>query len=300
MEYQSLLHKKLLDGNFVYTAETTPPDSADQEVILTKTKPLKYIADAVNLTDSPGAKVHMSALTAAIILAQNDIEPILQLTVRDRNRLALQGDLVGASALGVHNILCLSGDDPKIGDQPETIAVNDIDSLTLVATADLMRRKGKFPSGRLIEPPPKLCIGGAEVPTEGKPNTEKILNKIKVGINFFQTQYVFDKKILKEYMKVLDDVGILEKTFFIIGLGPFTSAKSAIWMNNNLFGVNVPDKIIKRLEQSKDEKEESKKICLELIHHFKEINGVMGIHLMGHNKEEIIAEIIQESRKNNN
>ena len=300
MEYQSLLHKKLLDGNFVYTAETTPPDSADQEVILTKTKPLKYIADAVNLTDSPGAKVHMSALTAAIILAQNDIEPILQLTVRDRNRLALQGDLVGASALGVHNILCLSGDDPKIGDQPETIAVNDIDSLTLVATADLMRRKGKFPSGRLIEPPPKLFIGGAEVPTEGKPNTEKILNKIKTGINFFQTQYVFDKKILKEYMKVLDDVGILEKTFFIIGLGPFTSAKSAKWMNNNLFGVNVPEKIIKRLEQSKDEKEESKKICLELIHHFKEINGVKGVHLMGHNKEEIIAEIIQESRKNNN
>ncbi|MCH2544599.1 MAG: methylenetetrahydrofolate reductase [Alphaproteobacteria bacterium] len=300
MEYQSLFHKKLLDGNFVYTAETTPPDSADQEVILTKTKPLKYIADAVNLTDSPGAKVHMSALTAAIILAQNDIEPILQLTVRDRNRLALQGDLVGASALGVHNILCLSGDDPKIGDQPETIAVNDIDSLTLVATADLMRRKGKFPSGRLIEPPPKFCIGGAEVPTEGKPNTEKILNKIKTGINFFQTQYVFDKKILKEYMKVLGDVGILEKTFFIIGLGPFTSAKSAKWMNNNLFGVNVPDKIIKRLEQSKDEKEESKKICLELIHHFKEINGVMGVHLMGHNKEEIIAEIIQESRKNKN
>ena len=300
MEYQSLFHKKLLDGNFVYTAETTPPDSADQEVILTKTKPLKYIADAVNLTDSPGAKVHMSALTAAIFLAQNDIEPILQLTVRDRNRLALQGDLVGASALGVHNILCLSGDDPKIGDQPETIAVNDIDSLTLVATADLMRRKGKFPSGRLIEPPPKFCIGGAEVPTEGKPNTEKILNKIKTGINFFQTQYVFDKKILKEYMKVLDDVGILEKTFFIIGLGPFTSAKSAKWMNNNLFGVNVPDKIIKRLEQSKDEKEESKKICLELIHHFKEINGVMGVHLMGHNKEEIIAEIIQESRKNKN
>ncbi len=181
MKYQSVLHNKLLDGNFVYTAETTPPDSSDQEVLLKKTKPLKYIADAVNLTDSPCAKVHMSSLTAAIILAQNDIEPILQLTVRDRNRLALQGDLVGASALGVHNILCLSGDDPKIGDQPETIAVNDIDSLTLVATADMMRRERKFPSGRLIEPPPKLCIGGAEVPTKEKPNTEKILTKIKIG-----------------------------------------------------------------------------------------------------------------------
>ena len=127
MEYQSLLHKKLHAGNFVFTAETTPPDASDKEVLLKKVKPLKDIADAINVTDSPGAKVHMSALTAAIILAQNDIDPILQLTVRDRNRLAIQGDLVGASALGVHNILCLSGDDPKVGDQPETKAAKDID-----------------------------------------------------------------------------------------------------------------------------------------------------------------------------
>ena len=252
------------------------------------------------MTDSPGAKVHMSALTAAIILIQNGIEPILQLTVRDRNRLALQGDLVGASALGVHNILCLSGDDPKIGDQPDTVAVNDIDSLTLIATANMMRNERKFPSGRIIDPPPELCIGSAEVPTTGNPNPEKILNKINTGVDFFQTQYVFDEKLLEEYMKVLEDVGILEKTFFIIGLGPFTSAKSAKWMNDNLFGVNIPNKILKRLEQSKDQKNESKKICLELIHHFKEINGVAGVHLMGHNKEEIISEIIQESRKNNN
>tara|TARA_B100002003_G_scaffold193839_1_gene183381 strand:- start:46 stop:777 length:732 start_codon:yes stop_codon:yes gene_type:complete len=242
----------------------------------------------------------MSALTAAIILIQNGIEPILQLTVRDRNRLALQGDLVGASALGVHNILCLSGDDPKIGDQPDTVAVNDIDSLTLIATANMMRNERKFPSGRIIDPPPKLCIGSAEVPTTGKPNPEKILNKIKTGVNFFQTQYVFDEKLLKEYMKVLEDVGILEKTFFIIGLGPFASAKNAKWMNDNLFGVNVPNKILKRLEQSKDQQKESKKICLELIHHFKEIDGVKGVHLMGHNKEQIISEIIQESKKGSN
>ena len=296
MEYQSLLHKKLLDGSFVYTAESTPPDASDKDVLLKKVLPLKGIADAVNLTDSPGAKVHMSALTAAIILAQNDTEPILQLTVRDRNRLALQGDLVGASSLGVHNILCLSGDDTKNGDQPDTIAVNDIDSLTLVETADMMRRKKKFPSGRLIDPAPKLCIGGAEVPTEGKPDPDKISNKIKMGVDFFQTQYVFDEFILKEYMKVLEDAGILEKTFFIIGLGPFASAKSAKWMNDNLFGVDVPDEIIKRLDQSKNQKEESKKICIELIQIFREIKGVKGIHLMGHNKEEIIAEIIKESK----
>ena len=297
MEYQSTLHKKLTEGGFVYTAETTPPDASNQEVLLKKTKPLKGIADAINVTDSPGARVHMSALTAAIILVQNGIEPILQLTVRDRNRLALQGDLVGASALGVHNILCLSGDNPKNGDQPETVVVNDIDSLTLISTADMMRRKKQFPSGRLIEPPPKLCIGGAEVPTEGKPDPEEILKKIKMGVNFFQTQFVFDAKILKEYMKVLEDAGVLEKTYFIIGLGPFASAKSAKWMNDNLFGVDVPDQIIKRLEQSEDPKGESKKICSELIDAFREIKGVQGVHLMGHNKEEIIAEIIQEARK---
>ena len=298
IEYQSLFHKKLLEGNFVYTAETTPPDSSDQKKLLDKTKPLKGIADAVNLTDSPAAKAHMSSLTAAIILAQNDIEPIWQLTVRDRNRLALQGDLVGASALGVHNILCLSGDDPKNGDQPETTVVNDIDSLTLVATADMMRDKKQFPSGRIIDPSPKFCIGGAEVPTEGRPNPNQILNKIEKGVNFFQTQYVFDEILLKEYMKVLEDAGILEKTFFIIGLGPFASAKSAKWMNDNLFGVDVPEQIIKRLEQAQNAKEESKNICQELINKFKEIKGVKGIHLMGHNKEKEIAEIIQEARKN--
>jgi len=298
MEYQSSLHKKLSEGDFVYTAETTPPDASNQEELLKKIMPLKGVADAVNVTDGPGAKVHMSSLTAAIILTQNNIEPILQLTVRDRNRLALQGDLVGASALGVHNILCLSGDDPKKGDQPETTAVNDISSLTLVATAHMMCNEKRFPSGRIIEPAPNLFIGSAEMPTQGKANPKKILNKINTGVNFFQTQYVFDAKILKDYMKILEDSGILEKTFFIIGLGPFTSAKSAKWMNENLFGVDIPDTIIKRLEQAKNQEEESKKICLELIKNFQEIKGVKGVHLMGHKKEQLISEIVKDSKKN--
>ena len=297
MEHQSLLHKKLLDKVFVFTAETTPPDASDRETLLKNVMPLKGIADAVNVTDSPGAKVHMSSLTASIILAQNDIDPILQLTVRDRNRLALQGDLVGASALGVNNILCLGGDDPKNGDQPETKIVNDVDSLTLVATANMMRKDKKFPSGRTIDPAPKIFIGGAEVPTSGKPNPDKILNKINKGVDFFQTQYVFDSKVLSEYMKILGDKGILEKTNFIIGLGPFASAKSAKWMNENLFGVDVPDQIIKRLEGAENQKEESKKICLELIESFRDIKGVNGVHLMGHKKEEVISEIIKESKK---
>jgi len=297
MNNQSKLQQKLLDKVFVYTAETTPPDASDKETLLKNVMPLKGVADAVNVTDSPGAKVHMSSLTASIILAQNDIDPILQLTVRDRNRLALQGDLVGASALGVNNILCLGGDDPKNGDQPETKIVNDIDSLTLVSTANMMRKEKKFPSGRIIEPSPKLFIGGAEVPTQGKPNPKKILDKINKGVDFFQTQYVFDSKVLKEYMKVLGDEGILEKTNFIIGIGPFASAKSAKWMNENLFGVDVPEQIIKRLEGAKDQKEESKKICIELIDNFRNIHGVKGVHLMGHKKEEVISEIIKESKK---
>ena len=262
MEYQSLLHKKLHTGNFVFTAETTPPDASDKDTLIKKVAQLKDIADAINVTDSPGAKVHMSALTAAIILAQNNIDPILQLTVRDRNRLAIQGDLVGASALGVHNILCLSGDDPKFGDQPDTKSVKDIDSATLVSTANMMRRDKKFPSGRTIDPGPKLYIGGAEVPSKGKPNVEKILGKIKNGVDLFQTQYVFEAKKLEEYMKVLEDNGILEKTSFLIGLGPFASAKSAKWMNDNLYGVDVPEEIIKRLEQSKDQRKKVKKFVL--------------------------------------
>ena len=297
MKNQSLLQQKLLDKVFVYTAETTPPDASDKETLLKNVMPLKRIADAINVTDSPGANVHMSSLTAAIILAQNDIDPILQLTVRDRNRLALQGDLVGASALGVNNILCLGGDDPKKGDQPETKIVNDIDSLTLVSMANVMRKEKKFPSGRLIDPSPKLFIGGAEIPTMGKPDPKKILDKINKGVDFFQTQYVFDSKVLNEYMKVLGDEGILEKTYFIIGLGPFASAKSARWMNKNLFGVDVPEQIIKRLEEAEDQKEESKKICIELIETFRNIQGVKGVHLMGHKKEKIISEIIKESKK---
>ena len=297
MKNQSLLHQKLLDKVFVYTAETTPPDASDKETLLKNVIPLKGVADAVNVTDSPGAKAHMSSLTASIILAQNGIDPILQLTVRDRNRLALQGDLIGASALGVNNILCLRGDDPKNGDQPETKIVNDIDSLTLVSMANVMRKEKKFPSGRLIDPSPKLFIGGAEVPTMGKPDPKKILDKINKGVDFFQTQYVFDSKVLNEYMKVLGDEGILEKTYFIIGLGPFASAKSARWMNENLFGVDVPEQIIKRLEGAEDQKEESKKICIELIETFRNIQGVKGVHLMGHKKEKIISEIIKESKK---
>ena len=297
MEIQSKLHQKLLDKVFVFTAETTPPDASDKETLLKNVVPLKNVADAVNVTDSPGAKVHMSSLTAAIILAQDGIDPILQLTVRDRSRLALQGDLVGASALGVNNILCLRGDDPKSGDQPETKIVNDLDSLKLVSTANMMRKEKKFPSGREINPSPKLFIGGAEVPSQGKPNTKKILEKINQGVNFFQTQYVFDAKLLSDYMKILEDDGILEKTNFIIGIGPFASAKSAKWMNENLFGVDVPEKIIKRLEGSQDQKEESKRICVELIEAFRNINGVKGVHLMGHKKEQVISEIINESKK---
>ena len=297
MEFQSLLHKKLLDKVFVFTAETTPPDASDTETLLKNVMPLKGVADAVNVTDNPGAKAHMSSLTASIILAQNGIDPILQLTVRDRNRLALQGDLIGASALGVNNILCLGGDDPKNGDQPDTKVVNDIDSITLVSTANMMRKEKKYPSGRTIDPAPKLFIGGAEVPTSGTPNPDKILNKIDKGVDFFQTQYVFDPKVLKEYMKILSDKGILEKTNFIIGLGPFASAKSAKWMNENLFGVDVPDQIVKRLEASENQKEESKKICLELIETYRNIEGVKGVHLMGHKKEQVISEIIKESKK---
>ena len=161
----------------------------------------------------------------------------------------------------------------------------------------MMRKDKKFPSGRAIEPAPKLFIGGAEVPFKRETKYRKNFRaKLKMELIFFKPNMFLRRKKLKEYMKVLEDAGVLEKTSFLIGLGPFASAKSAKWMNDNLFGVDVPGEIIKRLEQAKDQKEESKKICLELIQIFREIKGVKGIHLMGHKKEEVIAEIIKESK----
>ena len=290
--------KAALDaGRFVITAETSPPDAADAETVLARAGGLKGLVDAVNVTDGAGAKSHMSAVACSAILARAGIEPILQFTTRDRNRLALQADLIGAWALGIPNILCLSGDEVSVGDQPEAKPVHDLDSRGLMATARQLRDEGTLPSGRSVDPRPEMFIGAAEMPRDPDADfdTGGIRAKIEAGADFFQTQFAFDIGVLKRYMARLVDEGITEQAHFIIGLGPLASAKSARWMDNNLFGVTIPAPIIERLEGAKDQRAEGRAICVELLQQFREIPGVAGAHLMGPRVEAAIAEVVAEA-----
>ena len=291
---KSKLRNSLQENKFVFTAETSPPDSGNKEVIIKQVECLKYLADAVNVTDGAGAKSHMSALATAVVLAQNSIEPVLQFTTRDRNRIAIQGDLLGGWALNVPNILCLYGDEVKGGDQPETREVRDLDTISLLKTAHDIKINKTYPSGRKIEDAPEFFIGGADTPFEVKDDFDgaNLIKKINAGVEFFQTQYAFDEVVLKNYMLKLNKLGITDKAYFIIGLGVIRSAKSARWMNKNLFGINIPEKIITRIENSNDEKIEGIKICIELIEKYKLISGVSGVHLMGYKQEQDIASVI--------
>ncbi len=291
------LESALSAGRFVVTAETSPPDAASEIPLMARAGCLKGVADAVNVTDGAGAKAHMSALAAAALLARHGIEPVLQFTVRDRNRLALQGDLLGAAALGVPNILCLHGDDPKVGDQPEAKAVIDIDSRELMRTARRMRDEGAFPSGRPIDPRPRLFIGAADSPQDPKPGwkPDGLAAKIEAGADFVQTQYCFDTGILRRYLDCLADHGLTERLFIIVGVGPLASAKSARWMNEHLFGVHIPDATVARLEKAADQREEGRRICVELMREFAAMKHVAGAHLMAPRQEAAIAEAIVES-----
>ena len=297
MPTKSKLKSSLEKNRFVITAETSPPDAADPETVLNRVNCLKNIVDAVNVTDGAGAKPHMSALATAAILAKNGIEPVLQFTTRDRNRLALQGDLIGGWALGIPNILCLYGDDITVGDQPDSKKVHDIDSRQLMETAKIMKENGTFPTGRKIDPRPELFIGAADLPRipDKDFNASGLLTKISSGANFFQTQFAFDIEVLKQYMKAIRDAGVTEKAYYIVGLGPLSSAKSARWMDENLFGVNIPEKLIKRIEGANDQKTEGQKICIELLEQFKEIDGIHGAHLMGPRQEQTIADLVSKA-----
>ena len=291
--------KKLKSKEFVFTAETSPPDSTVRSDITDRILCLKNLADAINVTDGASAKSHLSSLVVSSIIKDIEIEPILQLTTRDRNRIAIQSDLLGAWTLNIQNILCIYGDQVETGDQPETKEVRDLDTLGVINTANYFKQEKKFPSGRSIKSAPEFFIGGADTPFEidDKFDCANLIKKIEQGVNFFQTQYAFDAQILKKYMDRLKKFNITKKAYYLVGLGVIKSAKSAKWMNKNLFGINIPDSIIQRLENSTNERKEGIKICIELIEKYQEIEGVHGIHLMGYHQEEQIAEVISHFKK---
>lgn len=291
------LEAVLRAGHFALTAETTPPDSADPAAVLARAEHLRGLADAVNVTDGAGARVHMSALAAAAILARDGIEPILQMTARDRNRLALQADMLGAAALGIPSILCLRGDDISIGDEPEATAVNDVDSRGLLEIGHTLRERGELPSGRALSPPPRLLLGAADAPFDPPPEwrPQALAAKIAAGADFVQTQYCFDMDLLRRYLARLAEHGLRDRIFILVGIAPLASARSARWMNDNLPGVSIPDAVISRLEGAADQGAEGRRLCIELLAELREIDGVNGAHLMAPRQEQAIASVIADS-----
>ena len=293
----SNLSAALGSGSFVVTAEVAPPVSADPADLLKRALPLKGFATAVNVTDGAGAKAHLASLVAAHLLLQNGIEPIVQMTCRDRNRLALESDLIGAAALGIRNILVLTGDDPKQGDQPETKPVFDLNSQALLQLADRMRRAHELPTGTAIKGALDFLLGGADMPLDPPPGwtPKSLAAKIEAGADFVQTQFCMDGAVLRRYLERLRADGLTEHLHILIGVCPIPSARSARWMKEKLFGTVIADAIIERLEKAADPKAEGIKLCAEFMQELATIPGVAGAHVMAPQNVSAIPEVIARS-----
>ncbi|HVA11913.1 MAG TPA: methylenetetrahydrofolate reductase [Stellaceae bacterium] len=293
----SNLGAALDSGTFVVTAEVAPPVSADPADLMARALPLKGVATAVNLTDGAGAKAHLSSLAAAHILLANGIEPILQMTCRDRNRLALESDLIGAAALGIRNVLMLTGDDPKAGDQPDAKPVFDFNSQALLQMADRMRREHQLPTGTAIKGTLDFVLGGADMPLDPPPDwvPKSLTAKIDAGADFVQTQFCMDATIVRRYVQRLLDLDIAQRIKILIGVCPIPSARSARWMKEKLFGTIIADEIVERLEKAADAKAEGIEICAELIAELATIPGIAGAHVMAPASPSAIPEVIARS-----
>jgi len=294
------LQAALTAREFCLTAEVTPPLSCDPADLLAKAEPLAGLADAVNVTDGASARAHMDAIVAATILLRHGIDPILQLTCRDRNRIALQSQLVGAAASGISNVLILTGDDPKAGDQPDAKPVFDLDSSALMRTAASIRDKGELPHGRKVGGKARFFIGCADVPIDPKPGwaPEALRKKLDAGAQFVQTQFCMDLSLLTRYLDRLRERGIplRKEVHLLVGVAPLASAKSARWIRDNLFGSVIPDAIIQRLEAAADPRSEGKSICIEILQQLADMPGVSGAHIMAPLNEASIPDVIREFR----
>lgn len=293
------LERRLAASEFAITAELIPPLSADPQALLEKAKPLAGLADAINVTDGASARAHLDALTAAGLLVREGIEPVLQLTCRDRNRIALQSLLVGAAAQGVRNVLALGGDDPSLGDQPDAKAVFDLDSRTLLAMASAMRDRGALPHGRRIGGKIEFFLGCGDTPIDPPPDwvPSELARKIDAGAQFVQTQFCMDPAIVRRYLARLGDYGITERASMLIGLAPLASVRSARWIREHLPGSIIPDELIRRLEAASDARLEGGRICVELMQQLRQIPGVAGVHLMAPLNDATLPAVIKEYRE---
>jgi 5,10-methylenetetrahydrofolate reductase len=293
----SRLETLLRDGVFVVTSECTPPDSADPHAVFDQVHHYEGCVDALNVTDGPSAHCHMSSMGVSLLLARAGWEPIMQMTCRDRNRIAIQGDLLSAAALGIRNLLCLTGDGVAHGDDPGAKPVFDLDVVSLLDTARRMRDDGVYRSGRKLAAPPRLFLGAVDNPFMPPLDLRliRLAKKIEAGAQFIQTQYCFDVEMLEHYMTRVREAGLHDRCSIIVGVGPIVSPRSARWMRAHVPGIHIPDEVITRLERAQDPRGEGIRMCIETIQQIRAIEGVAGVHLMATKKEHLIQEIVHAS-----
>ncbi|HDZ86754.1 MAG TPA: methylenetetrahydrofolate reductase [Actinobacteria bacterium] len=293
----SNLEKILKAGKFAVTGELGPPKGADANVVLDKAALLKGEVDAVNITDCQTAIVRMSSIAASQLVKSRGVEPVVQMTCRDRNRIGIQSDLLGAWALGMKNLLCLTGDHQKFGNHPESKNVFDMDSIQLVQAVRDMRDKKQFINGEEIERPPSFFIGAVENPF-AEPfeyRAPRLMKKIEAGADFFQTQIVYNVEKFKKWMADVRKLGGHKKAYILAGVAPLKSAGMAKYMKKFVPGMDVPDELIKRMEKAKDAKEEGINICVEIIKEMKKIDGISGVHIMAIEWEEAVPTIVERA-----
>ena len=291
------LERVLRRGEFAVTAELNPPDSADPQDVYERAAIFEGWVDGINATDGSGAHCHMSSVAICALLTRVGFSPILQISCRDYNRIAIQGNVLGAAALGVCNVLCLTGDGVQAGDHPEAKPVFDLDSTSLLGVIKRMRDDRTFLSGRKITSPPRLFLGAAENPFAPPYDFRplRLAKKIAAGAQFVQTQYCFDVPLLRAFMAKVRDLGLDRECFILAGVGPLPSARTARWMRANVPGVHIPDSVIARLEGAQDQKAEGKRLCIDIIQEVREIPGISGVHVMAYRQEQYVSEIVHEA-----
>ncbi|HEY9522164.1 MAG TPA: methylenetetrahydrofolate reductase [Thermopolyspora sp.] len=290
----SILRDRLESGAFAVTAEISPPRGADPGVIRGKVAPLRGLVDAVNITDNQSSFVRLSSWAGSLIALTEGVEPVMQVTCRDRNRIALQSDLISASALGIHNITIMTGDHPRHGDHADATPVFDLDSQELLRAARAMRDEHRLLSGREVDPAPEWFLGAVENPF-GPGAAARLAKKADAGAQFVQTQFVFDVPAFETWMEQVRDLGLDERCHVIAGVGPIRSARALEHMSTNLPGVHIPDDIADRLRGASDIAEEGVRLCVDLIRRVREIPGVHGVHIMAIGYEHGIPDIVRRA-----
>jgi methylenetetrahydrofolate reductase (NADPH) len=297
MKSGSNLEKILTTGQFAVTSECGPPKGTSAQVIKRKGEILKSCCDALNITDNQTAIVRMSSLSGCVLLREMNLEPVMQMVVRDRNRIAIQSDILGAVALGVRNLLCLSGDHQKFGNHPQAKGVYDIDSIQLIQTVKRMRDEKKFMNGEDISGDVPLYIGAAANPFADpfEFRVRRLAKKVKAGVDFIQTQGIFDVERFSRWMAMVRDEGLDQKVHILAGVIPIKSVGMARYMAKNVAGISVPGEIVARMEAARDAKEEGVEIAVEIIERVKEIEGVHGVHIMAVAWEDVVPRVVQEA-----